>query len=114
MAVAAAPEELPAANEEHLGGTTQERRDGEQSRSSEARRTTSVEARLHRDNVAAILDAAPEEVAQAWREGSSLPGQRHRLKLTGRGPPSDKVYSDERFQGTQELYDEGREWWEAS
>lgn len=114
MAVAAASEELPAANEEDIGGTTREGRDGEQSRSSEARRTTSIEAQLHRDNVAAILDAAPEEVAQAWRRGSSLPGQRHRLKLTGRDPLTDEIYSDERFQGTQQLYDEGRARWEAS
>lgn len=66
------------------------------------------------DDAGTASQLVPPVVADAWAEGASLPDQLHRLQLVARPPREEELYSDERFQGTQELYDEGREWWETS
>lgn len=54
------------------------------------------------------LEEAPtEEAAKAYRKGTLIPGKRNSLKLVSR--PHCR---EDRFMCTQELYDEGREWWE--
>lgn len=77
-----------------------------------------IDARLHPDEVEAVLAKAPSaEVRAAWLKGEAVPGQRpqHRLRVAKtRVPVAEEDGSDwTPPKVPQELYDEGLEWWEA-
>lgn len=61
-----------------------------------------LEARLHSLDVRRLLDMAPSAAErEAWTTGRALPNQRRRLLL-----------SPARVETRDELYEEGRQWWE--
>lgn len=68
-----------------------------------------VEAHLHPHVVDLLLDGVPSEVAEAWGKGKKVAGKRNPMRLI-----KHTRYRDERMYAMQELYDEGREWWEEA
>lgn len=80
------------------------------SQSGARRHPCQMEARLHPRVVDAILKTAPnEEVAEAWRQGKTVKGTRNPLKLVRHAR-----FRDHRFDAQQELFDDGREWWDEA
>lgn len=68
-----------------------------------------IEARLHPLDVDLLLELAPgKQVAEAWTLGTAVPGIPRRLKLCSH---SFHIATDF-AEMTQELYDEGRKFWE--
>lgn len=69
-----------------------------------------VECRLHPITVKSLLAAASSKgVSKAWRTGKAIPGERNVIKLVPHTTVGERC-----FVADQGLYDEGREWWEAS
>lgn len=80
------------------------------------RKVLLIEATLHREDVDAIIDMAPtNKVAEAWAKGKAVPGQRHRLQLVRRGKPEECGVCTWRInEEMEDLFEEGRRFWEES
>lgn len=66
-------------------------------------------------DLAGVLEAAPsEQVRTAWSTGMAVPDQRHRLRVIPNGYREREDGGEEWVwrEIQQDLYEEGRRWWE--
>lgn len=103
-----------------VGSATEEMVDNSSRHSSSSASSASsssfplIEIRLHPKDLQRYLKkvAPSPETRSAWETGAALPGQQRRLLLTESRTILKKPTWWKPETSLQELYDEGREWWE--
>lgn len=114
----APPTEEEGAEEVTNGSPTSESLDNPGFASSQLNNNTGwslplVEIRLHPMDLATLLHHAPSgAIREAWEGGAALPDQQRRLLLRRSASKSSNAWSSFFISDTDDLYGEGRGWWE--
>lgn len=75
-----------------------------------------MEISLHPEDFKRVIEAAPNAaVADAWKTGKEVAGQRNTLKLIAHTSYyASQSPENQKNTVTQECYDEGMKWWEEA